>query len=98
LRFENVYRIRTLSFLEWKKLLDFTCPISDIYDMEEFADSVTVPRDGDETQPEQDSFTPEGYDNNIMINAEIMIPKGDGTIVGKVIKRAKGKDGNPIGL
>jgi hypothetical protein len=64
--------------------------------MEEFADSVTVPRDGDETQPEQDSFTPEGYDN--MINAEIMIPKGDGTIVGKVIKRAKGEDGNPIGL
>jgi len=31
-----------------------------------------------------------------MINAEIMIPKGDGTIVGKVIKRAKGKIGNPI--
>jgi len=70
--------------------------LPDIYDIEEFADSVTVPRDGDETQPEQDSFTPEGYNN--MINAEIMIPKGDGTIVGKVIKRAKGGDGNPIGL
>jgi len=83
-----------LSFLEWKKLLDFTCLT--IYDIEEFADSVTVPRDKDETQPEQDSFTPEGYDN--MINAEIMIPKGDGTIVGKVIKRAKGEDGNSIGL
>jgi hypothetical protein len=27
-----------------------------------------------------------------------LIPKGDGTIVGKVIKRAKGEDGNPIGL
>jgi hypothetical protein len=94
LRFENGYRIRTLSFPEWKKLLDFTCPISTTW--EEFADSVTVPRDGDETQPEQDSFTPKGYEN--MINAEIMIPKGDGTIVGKVIKRAKGEDGNPIGL
>jgi hypothetical protein len=70
--------------------------LPDIYDKEVFADSVTVPRDGDETQPEQDSFTPEGYDN--MINTEIMIPKGDGTIVGKVIKRAKGEDGNPIGL
>jgi len=70
--------------------------LPDIDDMEEFADSVTVPRDGDGTQPEQDSFTPEGYDN--MINAEIMIPKADGTIVGKVIKRAKGEDGNPIGL
>jgi hypothetical protein len=35
--------------------------LPDIYDMEEFADSVTVPRDGDETQPEQDSFTPKGY-------------------------------------
>ena len=34
--------------------------LPDIYDMEEFADSVTVPRDGDETQPEQDSFTPKG--------------------------------------
>jgi len=33
-----------------------------------------------------------------MINAGIVIPKGDGTIVGKVIKRAKGEDGNPIGL
>jgi hypothetical protein len=64
--------------------------------MEEFADSVTVPRDGDETQPGQDSFTPEGYDN--IINAKIMIPKGDGTIAGKVNKRAKGEDGNPIGF
>jgi hypothetical protein len=70
--------------------------LPDIYHMKEFADSVTVPRDGDETQPEQDSFTPEGYEN--MIYAEIMIPKGDGTIVGKVIKRAKGEDGKPIGL
>ena len=130
--------------------------LPDIYDIEEFADSVTVPRDGDETEPEQDSFTPEGsgtagrsgrllnwssttsqyesplracsllgrecdckdleceivtayykillassftpkgYDS--MINAEIMIPKGNGMIVGKVIKRAKGEDGNPIGL
>jgi hypothetical protein len=34
--------------------------LPDIYDMEEFADSVAVPRDGDETQPEQDSFTPKG--------------------------------------
>jgi len=70
--------------------------LPEIYDMEEFADSVTVPRDGDETQLEQDSFTPKGYDN--MINAEIMIPKGDGKIVGKVIKRAKGEDRNTIGL
>jgi hypothetical protein len=64
--------------------------VPDIYDMEEFADSVTVPRDRDGTQPEQDLFTPKGYDN--MINAKIMIPKSDSTIVGKVIKRAKGED------
>jgi hypothetical protein len=70
--------------------------LPNIYDMEEFADSVTVPRDGDETQPELNLFTPKGYD--VMINAEIMIPKGNGTIVNKVIKRAKGEDGNPIGL
>jgi len=28
--------------------------LPNIYDMEEFADSVIAPRDGDETQPEQD--------------------------------------------
>jgi len=63
--------------------------LPNIYDMEEFADSVTVPRDGDETQPEQDSFRPKGYDN--IINAEIMIPKATAQLSVKLSNARRAK-------
>ena len=45
--------------------------------------------------PEVDEFTPEGYDE--YVGAQIMIPRPDGRIQGKIAKRAKDNDGNPIG-
>jgi len=39
--------------------------------------------------------TPEAYDE--YLNAEILVPDGDGRSLGRVKKRLKDKDGNPIG-
>ena len=45
--------------------------------------------------PEIDEYTPEGYDE--YIGAQMIIPRPDGRIQGKIVKRMKGNDGNPIG-
>jgi hypothetical protein len=44
---------------------------------------------------EADEFTPEGYDE--YIGAQLMIPRPDGRIQGRIAKRSKDNDGNPIG-
>ena len=46
--------------------------------------------------PEQDDFTPDSYDQ--YLGAELLLPHGDNKVTGKVIKRARGQDGNPIGI
>ena len=38
-------------------------------------------------QPEVDDYTPEGYDELIL--AEVLIPKGDQSVLGKVIGRKR---------
>ena len=45
---------------------------------------------------EQDDYTDEAYDQ--YIGAELMISYGDEMIRGRVIKRARGEDGNPVGV
>jgi hypothetical protein len=45
--------------------------------------------------PDMDDFTPEAYDE--YVGAQMMIPTGYGRIQGRITKRAKGEDGNPIG-
>jgi hypothetical protein len=44
---------------------------------------------------EADEYTPEAY--NEYVGAQVMIPRPDGRIQGRITKRAKGEDGNPIG-
>ena len=46
--------------------------------------------------PEQDEFTPDSYDQ--YLGAELLLPYGDQMITGRVTKRARGQDGNPIGI
>lgn len=45
--------------------------------------------------PEADEFTPDTYDE--YIGSQILLPGKDGQIMGKVTKRLRGPDGNPIG-
>lgn len=45
--------------------------------------------------PEVDSFNLEGY--NEYVGAQIMVPQPDCRIQGRITKRAKDEDGNPIG-
>jgi hypothetical protein len=52
--------------------------------------------DGEEGAVEQDAFTPDAMDN--YLNSELLLPDGDNLVRARVIKRAKGEDGNPIGL
>ena len=52
--------------------------------------------DGEEGAVEQDDFTPDAMDN--YLNSELLLPDGDNMIRARVVKRAKGEDGNPIGL
>jgi hypothetical protein len=44
---------------------------------------------------EQDDYTDDTYDQ--YVGAELLLPHGDDMVHGKVIKRARGEDGNPIG-
>ena len=44
---------------------------------------------------EQDDYTDDAYDQ--YVGAELMVPHGDEMVPRKVIKRARGEDGNPIG-
>ena len=46
--------------------------------------------------PEQDDYTPETFDQ--YLGAELLLPHGDQMITGRVVKRARGQDGNPIGI
>jgi len=48
-----------------------------------------------ETKPEQDDFTEETYD--AYLGAELLIPSGDQFIVGRVMKRTRDDNGNPVG-
>jgi hypothetical protein len=45
---------------------------------------------------EQDDYTDEAYDQ--YVGAELLVPHGDEMVHGRVIKRARGEDGNPIGI
>ena len=48
-----------------------------------------------EAKLEQDDYTEESYD--AYLGAELLIPSGDHFIVGRVTKRKRDNDGNPIG-
>ena len=45
--------------------------------------------------PEADEWDPDAYDKYIA--AEVILPKGDGYLMGKVIDRKRDINGNPIG-
>ena len=63
-------------------------------------DDDLVAGSGDEnspyTTPEQDDYTPDTYDQ--YLGAELLLPHGDNMVAGRVTKRARGQDGNPIGI
>jgi len=50
----------------------------------------------EEAKLEQDDYTEESYD--AYLGAELLIPSGDHFIVGRVTKRKRDSNGNPIGL
>jgi hypothetical protein len=53
--------------------------------------------DGEEGAFSQDDFTPDVFDT--YLNAELLLPDGSENLVrARVVKRAKGEDGNPLGL
>jgi hypothetical protein len=52
--------------------------------------------EGEKGAVERDEYTPDAYDN--YLNAELLLPEGDNKVRARVVKRAKGEDGNPIGL
>jgi hypothetical protein len=53
--------------------------------------------EGEEGAYEQDDFTPDAFDT--YLNAELLLPDSGNNIVrARVVKRAKGEDGNPLGL
>ena len=54
--------------------------------------------DGEEGAFSQDDFTPDNSFDTYL-NAELLLPdSGDKVVRARVVKRAKGEDGNPIGL
>jgi hypothetical protein len=56
-----------------------------------------VHADGEEGAFSQDDFTPDSHD--AFLNAELLLPdSGDNVVRARAIKRAKGEDGNPLGL
>ncbi len=51
--------------------------------------------EGEEGAYEQDDFTPDAFDT--YLNAELLLPDSGNNIVrARVVKRAKGEDGNPL--
>jgi hypothetical protein len=56
-------------------------------------DEAMEPEEPNEVE-EADEYTPEAYDE--YVGAQVMIPRPDGRIQGRITKRAKGEDGNPI--
>ena len=67
-----------------------------------YLEDIDVDDDEDENDhtiyqaPEQDNYTPDTYDQ--YLGAELLLPNADEMVVGRVIKRARGQDGNPIGI
>jgi len=49
----------------------------------------------EEVKVEQDDFTEDSYD--AYLGAELLVPSRDNFIVGRVIKRVRDEDGNPVG-
>jgi len=58
-------------------------------------DDDTNDKPEEETKPEQDNYTEEAYDT--YLGAELLIPHGDAYVLGRVIKRLRDQDGNPVG-
>jgi hypothetical protein len=54
------------------------------------------PFEPDSDRPEADEFAPEMYDS--LINAEVMLPRGDILLSAKVLGRKRDSSGNPIGV
>jgi hypothetical protein len=59
-------------------------------------DNVFSPMEPDADKPEIEDFTPEMYDN--LINAEVLLSKGDVLLPGRVVGRKRDASGNPIGV
>jgi hypothetical protein len=57
-------------------------------------DEAMEPEEPNEVE-EAVEYTPGAYDE--YVRAQVMIPRPDGRIQGRITKRAKGEDGNPIG-
>jgi hypothetical protein len=57
-------------------------------------DKAMEPEEPNEVE-EADEYTPESYDE--YVGAQVMIPRPDGRIQGRITKRAKLEDGNPTG-
>ena len=62
---------------------------------EENDGGVIEPMEPDAAMPEADDFTHDAYDK--YLNAEVLLPKGNGYESGKVVSRKRNSDGDPIG-
>ena len=71
--------------------------LEDVEENDEAAADAPVYADGEEGAFSQDDYTPDSFDT--YLNAELLLPdSGDNVVRARVVKRAKGEDGNPIGL
>ena len=80
--------------LDDTKFVDGFIPLDDIFDDD--ADQPMEPAEG-EVAPgiEADDYDEDSYDT--LINAELLLPKGDKFVRGQVTKRARANDGRPLG-
>ena len=74
---------------------DFVDPPVELQDEDDSLDVHFDPMEPEAERPEADDFTPEALDN--LINAEVILPKGDILIPARVIGRKRDESGNPIG-
>jgi len=74
---------------------DFVDPPVELQDEDDSLDVRFDPMEPEAERPEADDFTPEALDN--LINAEVILPKGDILIPARVIGRKRDESGNPIG-
>jgi hypothetical protein len=71
--------------------------LEDVAEDDESTEGESVYADGEEGAFWQDNFTPDAFDT--YPNAELLLPDSGANVVrARVIKCAKGEDGNPIGL
>jgi len=70
-----------------------TTPVEGLILDDEVEDANDEPEQ--ETQPEQDDYTDDAF--NAYLGAALLIPHGDSYITGRVTKRLRDHDGNPIG-